>query len=484
MTISSAINNALSGLRAAGRASELVSNNIANSMTEGYARRTLSISANATAGIGGVAVNGITRHVDTALLSDTRLAAAENGFATDTAAFFARFEGIVGNPEDAFSLTGRLAAFESSLVSAASRPDSPERLTQSVTAARDIAATLNTASNDVQALRQDADTSIASQVERLNSALQQVQTLNSRITSATAQGSDTASLQDQRQQIVDGISEMVSIRQVPRDNGQVAIYTTGGAVLIDGKAAQIEFEPTRTIVPHMTQANGLLSGISINGTPVRTEGEFAALRGGTLAAQFDIRDNYAVQAQDQLDAVARDLVERFQDPAVDPTLGVGDAGLFTDAGGAFSAVNEPGLAERISLNAAVDSRQGGEAWKLRDGVGATAQGDVGNATLLQNLQSALTIARPQGSTIFAGQTLSAFDVASGVLSGAGLARQTAEQTLIYTTTSLSEMKALQFADGVDTDTEIQNLMAIEQAYAANARVLETVDEMMNALMRI
>ena len=37
-------------------------------------------------------------------------------------------------------------------------------------------------------------------------------------------------------------------------------------------------------------------------------------------------------------------------------------------------------------------------------------------------------------------------------------------------------------DGVDTDRELQRLMLIEQAYAANARVLQTVDDMMNALM--
>ena len=39
-------------------------------------------------------------------------------------------------------------------------------------------------------------------------------------------------------------------------------------------------------------------------------------------------------------------------------------------------------------------------------------------------------------------------------------------------------------DGVDTDDEIQLLLQIEQAYAANARVLVAVDEMINQILRM
>jgi hypothetical protein len=43
MTISGALSNALSGLRAAGRGAEVVSSNISNALTPGYARRELSL---------------------------------------------------------------------------------------------------------------------------------------------------------------------------------------------------------------------------------------------------------------------------------------------------------------------------------------------------------------------------------------------------------------------------------------------------------
>ena len=47
-----------------------------------------------------------------------------------------------------------------------------------------------------------------------------------------------------------------------------------------------------------------------------------------------------------------------------------------------------------------------------------------------------------------------------------------------------ELTELGLADSVDTDVELQNLMVIVQAYAANARVIETVDQMFDTLLRI
>ena len=46
---------------------------------------------------------------------------------------------------------------------------------------------------------------------------------------------------------------------------QVALITTGGSILLDGRAAEIEFETTGVIVPEMTIEGGALSGLSIDG---------------------------------------------------------------------------------------------------------------------------------------------------------------------------------------------------------------------------
>lgn len=68
MSISSALNNAVSGLSAVSRMADVVSSNTANALTDGYARREASLSSSST---GGVSVNGVSRQVSDALVKRT-----------------------------------------------------------------------------------------------------------------------------------------------------------------------------------------------------------------------------------------------------------------------------------------------------------------------------------------------------------------------------------------------------------------------------
>lgn len=484
MTISGALSNAISGLRAAGRGAEVVSSNISNALTPGYGRRVLGLAPASVGDAGGVKVTGIYRIVDASLLSDRRLAGAEQLNAQGTAGFFERIEGLLRTPDDPSSLTARYAGFENALLTAASRPDAPERLSTVLAEAQGLIDGIRSVSDGVQDARSAADRSIGQQVNELNGALGQVVALNAQITAAQVQGGDAAALQDQRQQVVDRISALVPIREAPRDNGQIALYSIGGAVLVDGTRATIGFTPSNVVTPYMSIGAGTLSGLTINGLPVRTGADNGALKGGAIANNFAIRDELGVAAQDQADAIARDLIGRFQDPAVDPSLTVGDAGLFTDAGGPFAPTNEAGLSSRLRLNAVVDPDQGGEIWRIRDGLNATAPGDAGNAALLQGLSAVLGDPRVPASGGLGGGAVAAIDFVSSIASGIAGSRTIAEQALSHTSARLTELTERQLAEGVDTDAEIARLLLVEQSYAANARIIEAVDEMMQTILRL
>lgn len=485
MTISGALSNAMSGLRAAGRASETISSNISNVMTEGYGRRILALSPNMVGSSGGVSVDGIIRISDPVLIADRRLADADYNNARPRTDFFAGLESLMGDPESSGSLSARLAQLDTSLIAAESRPDLVLRLDASVTSARDLAKSIKSVSAGLQDMRSNADRAIDTQVNRLNEALQQVQELNSQITASFRnRGAERAALLDHRQQIIDEIGGMVPIREVPRDHGTVALYTTGGAILLDGPAARLEFTPTPVITPYMTIDLGLLSGLTINGLPVRTGSDNGVLRGGSIGAQFEIRDELSVTAQLQMDALARDLVERFQDPGTDPTLAIGDAGLFTDGGLSFDPVNEIGLSGRIRINAAVDAQQGGEAWRMRTGLNAAGPGEPGDATMLSSLRDALSDARIPLSGTFGPGAASALDLVTQLVSRVGSDHFTSEKSLSFSATSLNTLSQMELEAGVDTDAELQHLMVVEQAYAANARVIAAVDEMMQSILRL
>ncbi|MGB3245486.1 MAG: flagellar hook-associated protein FlgK [Sulfitobacter sp.] len=484
MSISSAMSNAVLGLRAAGRGAEVVSSNISNALTPGYGRRILALTSGSAGGLGGVRIAGVVRSVDAGIASDRRLAEAANASSQGAMGFLSRLESLLGTPDNPASLSANLSRFEGALVAAASRPDAPDRLNTAVAEARGLADSLRAASAGVQEARIQADRTIAAQVQELNIGLHQIQTLNVQISSTQSQGGETSGLLDQRQQVVDRIGKIVPLREIARDNGQIALYSTGGAALIDGQAVTIGFEPANLVTPYMSIEGGTLSGLTINDRPIRTDSETGALRGGSLGSQFAVRDELSVTAQSDIDAIARDLVDRFADPTIDPTLGVGDVGLFTDEGAALNPTEEIGLASRLSLNAAVDPAQGGEAWRMRDGINAAAEGNVGNATLMQSLTDALTTSRDAASGSFSGAPLSATGMISAVISGVGSNLNAAEQKASFTSTRLSELTQLQMAGGVDTDQELQTLMQVEQAYAANARMIEVLDELMQILNRL
>ncbi|MFV0359060.1 flagellar hook-associated protein FlgK [Tropicimonas sp.] len=485
MTLSSSLSNALSGLTAASRAAEVVSSNIANAMTEGYARREIQLSSRSLDGSGaGVTIEGVLRLVDSRTLSDRRQAEAAVAESAASADAWTRIESAIGLPGDSGSLTDRINAFESALLSAASRPDESSRLDQAAAAAVSLADGINAVSNELQSMRMDADSDIANMVERLNSGLTRVEELNRRISDLSLQGRDASSLLDERQRIVDGISRIVPVQQIPRDRGQISLYTTGGGILLDGTAAEFGFQQTGTITPYMSVDDGALSGLTLNGNALRIGGTHDPVAGGELAAAFTIRDEIAPGIQVGLDAMARDLIERFQDPGLDATVASAGAGLFTDGNTAFDVADELGLAARISVNSAVDPAGAGESWRLRDGIGAGAAGQSGNATLLQACAERLAEDRIAVSGLSAGLSRSAAELVSDILSTASTGQIAAEDDQAFQRARYDALAVKEAENGVDSDDELQKLLLIEQAYAANARMMQAIDQMMQQLLEI
>jgi flagellar hook-associated protein 1 FlgK len=485
MSVTSALAGALSGLAATSRQAEILSSNVANATTPGYARRQVSLGSTSLAGQGqGVQVLGITRDVDKQLLGERRLAQAAGGDRDVRADFLRRLEQTLGTADSEGSLAARLAAFDQALVEAAGRPESQARLNSIASTAKSLAAGLSAATKEIQTARSTADRRIGEEVEKLNSTLARLQEVNVNLRSFTGAGRDVSALLDQRQQLVDQISSIVPVREIPRDLNQIALFTTGGAPLLEGSAAVVEFSTTHTITPDMTQALGGLSGITINGRPYDTAGSTSPILGGSLGALFALRDDLAVSAQGKLDAVARDLVERFAASGVDPTLAPGAPGLFTDGGAAFDPLNEIGLAGRLGLNAVADPTQGGALFRLRDGLGAATEGPPGDGTLLNALHSALTGIRPLSSSGFAAGIRSFATLTGDLLSDVSSGRLSVQSDQTFASAKLTALIDLEAQNGIDTDQEMQQLLVIEKNYAANAKVIQAVADMIDTLIRL
>lgn len=478
MTLSSAINNAASGLTAAARHAQVTSNNLSNAQTEGYGRREINLVSGQ---LGGVRVESVSRITDRVVIADRRLADADVGRQQTSASALLRLEQTFGPVGDPNGIAGRLAAFEQTLISAGSEPSSELRLQSAVSRLGDLTKAIRSDADALKAQREVADAAIAKDVDTLNLSTKQVEDLNADISRMINSGQDPSAVIDARHLVIDKIAAIIPLQEVDRGNGQVALYTKSGAGLIDGKAVIFAFNPTTTIMPAMTFAGGVLSGISQNGTPLDTANGFGRLGGGSLEANFILRDQTIPDIQAGLDNIAADLLRRFEEPGVDPTQTAGAPGLLTDRGAALDPLDITGLSFRLEINAVVDPAQGGNVIGLRDGLAPAAPGPVGNAAQIDRWLSALRT--PTSMTPGSATRTVAGHMADHV-ADVGQKRLRAEESLSFEMARQTTLKTAELAGGVDSDQELQNLLRIEQSYAANARVLQTLDAMIRRLMEI
>lgn len=482
MSMSSALNNAVTGLTASARMAEVVSSNLSNAQTDGYGRRSISLSSVQVGGVGGgVRVDSVNRFVDAGLLSDRRLADAALSGQERSALMTLRLEQAIGTPGDAAGLSARLAEFERALISASSDPASETRLSNVVSRLQDVTNTLQANTRAVQSLRQEADSAIVRDIDVLNTALIQVDALNTDILRINGSGNDPSALLDARQRAVDQIAEIVPIRETARANGTIGLMTTNGTTLLDGRPVQFGFEKTPTITADMTLASGALGAITLDGVALDPTTGIGRLNGGSLGASFALRDQTLVEAQGSLDTIAADLIARFQDLANDPTMVTGDLGLLTDQGGVLDLSDLSGLAGRIEVNAAIVESQGGDPRLMRDGLGSLTIGAAGDPTQLNRWIEALGAQR---SDVPGEASRSADGRIAAFVSQVGATRLSGEETLSFTSARWETLREAELANGVDTDVELQTLLRVEQAYAANAKVIQTVDFMMQRLMEI
>jgi flagellar hook-associated protein 1 FlgK len=480
MSLNLALGNALSGLGATARMAEVVSSNLANALTEGYARRSVALSAQSLDGRGaGVRMDGLTRHADRALLAERRGAESALTDRRTLASALRGIEGDLGSSDGGTSLAERIKALESALVSAAADPSSETRLAQALNRLNGVAEGFRDNAAAVQRRRGEADAAIARDVGDLNGALGSLARLNADIGNALAQGRDATALMDQRQVLLDKVGRLVPVREMERPNGGLALVTLKGAMLLDGtRAATVGFTPTPVVTADMTLASGALSGLTIDGEPAGTDG-VGRLAGGSLGAAFALRDRTLPAFGTRLDAMARDLLERVEDPATDPSRGAAPA-LLTDAGGALDPLDTVGLASRLKVNAAVDPDRGGALRRLRDGI-AAPPGPAAEAGQLRRWLSALETPRVLST---GGGSGSAATLAGGLAAEVGAQRLAAEEEESFANARWSTLRESELSGGVDSDQEMQMLLQIEKAYAANARVIATVDAMMQSLLEI
>ncbi len=467
MGISTAFRNSNSGLVATARWAELTAANIANANRQGYVRRTLSTES---APGGGVLVTGVTREVNSSLdrLFRSELAgvARQGVIASELDNYSFR----LGDPADSLSIAGQFSNLYSGFGLLSNSPADTSLQNNVLASSLGLAKTLNDASNTLDQTLQSVTAGINNDVGLVNEHLNKIAQLNIQIGNEPQANNFKASLQDERALEIDALSVLVNINVRTSSDGKVGITTSQGTLLLDkGTAFNVSYD---TSLGHLKVGN---TEITPNKTGVRGFSQ------GQLAGWFDLKDDIIPQMKLQLDEFARVLVESFE--SADTSLSSGQAGFFTDQGAAYNPSQLEGLAGRLTVNAAVDPNRGGDIWRIRDGVGAAIEGPAGDSTQPLGFLAIFETAQSFDPQAGQGSTVEIADYLAGMIADQKLvqidAQINAEELGGKAQVAQSARLGVQ---GVNLDSELQQLIVIEQNYAANAQVTQSIGQMLDALL--
>jgi flagellar hook-associated protein 1 FlgK len=396
-----------------------------------------------------------------------------------------------GANQNGASPSAMLANLQSTLTTYADSPTSSSAADAVVSAASNLASSLNNASATVQQVRETADQKMASSVGTINSLLNQFTAANNAVVTGVQTGANVSSAEDTRDSIVTQLSQQIGVSTTVAANGSQSIYTDSGVTLFQDTPRTVSFTPTPTLVDG---ANG--GAVTVDGVPITGANSPMPIHSGALAGYATIRDTLAPEYQAQLDQVAGGLINAFaeSDQSATPTL-PSLPGLFTTAGATSlpSMSATTGLAAAIEVNPSVDPSQGGNPNRLRDG----GISDPGNPAYTYNTTGAASYTGRIQELVGEISATQSFDPSAGLDSSASLTdyanasvswlqaqnQQASAASSYQNAVATQAASALSNATGVNLDAEMTNMLNLENSYASTAKLLTTVTSMFTALLQ-
>ena len=287
MSLSTAYNIISSAFVANAAQSSVIANNIANANTTGYNRQVANLAANA---YGGVDVLSVTREANSALLeqvnASTSQAAAQqalsNGLTTlaGTVSDSTSSTTSSGATVNGDSPAAMLENLQSALTTYESTPSSTSAGQAVVAAATDLAQSLNTGSQTVQQVREQADSDMASSVSTVNSLLNQFATADAAVVTGTASGSNVTAAEGTRDSILTQLSQQLGISTTSNPNGSISIYTDSGVNLYQSNTvSELSFTASPTLTDGQSGNSVTVAGVAITGPSAPMAIQSGALAG-------------------------------------------------------------------------------------------------------------------------------------------------------------------------------------------------------------
>lgn len=545
---------------------QVVSQNIANSQTEGYVREKAELSTAYVQRIGnltlgtGVSIDGIIQVIDTFLQKRLNNAISEEASTATTNSTYTELQETMNSLGDT-GLNNAMTTFFNSINDILNAPEDLATRNMAVLYGETLTGQMNDLSTQVTQMRTDLNTQVASMGDTINSLLTDIANLNVQIAATeagTGGSSQAVGLRDQRDQDLTDLATLVNIKYSEQDNGETMVYIDGNIAVAEGTKYPVE-------VTYKTDSRGLpLATIQMAQTDV-----VLTPSSGQLAGLIESRDTVLGGFLNDLDSFSQSLIYEFNkvyscgqgltgydsvvgEYAVDSAnAALNNAGLtYTPTTGAFTIqvynsstnsttnttinIDLTGLGHDTTLDDVVD--------QINQISGLRATIDSNNVLNIASTSSDVTFAFANDTsgtlaalginTFFTGDSASSIGVnqqlqddpskfaastggvavdtnnavtlagfistpltsqngasistlydnmVNNVTQNAAVASAQYQAASVYQQTLQSERDAI---SGVSVDEETVNMLAVQRAYQASAKVISTVNDLFDTLLNL
>lgn len=451
------INTALTALRYQQTALDIASTNVANVGTDGYVRRrvvgeTLGVASaparwsRSTETSSGVQATRVDRMTDVLLDSRMRREHGRQSYLDGVAGALARIETGLAEPGPS-GVAAALADFRGTLADLGNAPGSDAARSQALGAAATLVDAVKLQSAHLGDEAADQRSHLVVVVNEVNAVSKQLAATNRTIAAALNGSSDTTSLMDERDALALRLSELTGAKATVQDDGSMSVEL-GGNTLVSG------FTAGELVVTGGVGADGSALptpiGFAVKDTATGTQTAVAGDLGGDLGATVHVLRDELPAYVAGLAGVVKDLVDAVNEAhrAGYKASGVpgGDLFKFTDPDLSTFDVLITDVKDLAVSKVAGPSNDGNNAAALAQAVKVDDQ--------YQQLVNGF------GSTVASAQQLAKN-----------------QQALTDQVDSAREQMA-----GVSLDEETVNMLSAQRAYEAAARVMTTLDSVLDTLI--
>jgi len=447
------------------KALDVTANNIANVNTEGYSRQRLNLEQNepvysegGTLGTGVTANRTIQRIYDQFLTAQIDAAASQKGRWEAQQETLEKVE-LMFDDASGYGLNAAMSEFWNSWQEVANNPSGYTERASLVSNAQYLAQVFNQLSANLTQVQEDSDLNIQGAVTDINSLTQEIADLNLKTAEVEAGSLHNANqFRDERDLKLKELSSLIDVNSFEDADGFLTVVTTNGHTLVD-RTSSWELST-------QTNADGFqdLYWESSTGTQQDITDDIST---GKLKGWIDARDDNIPDYLQRLDDMATALADRVNE-------------LHTEDGQDLDENTDPDVVAFFAyINGADDVAVNSE---ISDDTNRIAAAHASENVPGGN-SNAIAIANVQNELLMSTNTASLDDFFNGLVTDVGRhVSQAQANTEHQETVALQLDTYREEVSGVSMDEEMINMVQFQSAYQAAAKLVTTVDEMLESMI--